>query len=207
MTYDICYMTDNLLAGENAVKEMIRILKEQGHSENEEVNVAIELGAKASQTINERLAGFSQYWTKYAPDTWNIIDEIKCNDGDEVLATKLSEEFLQQYPDIDGVFGTDNASTMGFSSALLKFNKQDVVMVGFDYSPEVAKIIKNGNYNVSIMLQRQYDMGYKSVESALLLNNGETAELKFVDTGGVVLNKDNVNSEEILEIIQKNRGK
>lgn len=205
--YDICYMTDNLLAGENAAKEMIRILKEQGHSENEEVNIAIELGAKASQTINERLAGFSQYWTKYAPDTWNIIDEIKCNDGDEVLATKFSEEFLQQYPDIDGVFGTDNASTMGFSSALLKFNKQDVVMVGFDYSPEVAKIIKNGNYNVSIMLQRQYDMGYKSVESALLLNNGETAELKFVDTGGVVLNKDNVNSEEILEIIQKNRGK
>ncbi len=165
--YDVCYMTDNLLAGENAAREMIRMLKEQGHSENEEVNVAVELGAKASQTINERLAGFCQYWTKYAPDTWNILDEIKCNDGDEVLAVELSEEVLEQYPDVDGVFGTDNASTMGFCSALLKFNKQDVVMVGFDYSPEAAKIIEDGNYNVSFMLQRQYEMGYKSVESAL----------------------------------------
>ena len=205
--YDVCYLTDNLLAGENAAKEMLRILKEQGHSETEEVNVGIELRAKASQTINERLAGFSQYWTKYAPDTWNIIDELKCNDGDEVLATKLSEEFLEQYPDIDGVFGTDNASTMGFSSALLKFNRQDIVMVGFDYSPEVAQIIEDGNFNVSLMLQSQYDMGYKGVESALLLIDGKTVELKFVDTGSVVLNKDSLNSEEILEILQGNRGK
>ena len=124
--YDVCYMTDNLLAGENAAKEMIRMLKEQGHSETEVVNVAIELGAKASQTINERLAGFNHYWTKHAPDTCNIIDEIKCNDGDEELAVKLSEEFLEQYPNVNAVFGTDNASTMGFCSALLKLNKQDV---------------------------------------------------------------------------------
>lgn len=206
-SYDVCYMTDNLLAGENAAREMIRMLKEQGHSENEAVNVAVELGAKASQTINERLAGFCQYWTKYAPDTWKIIDEIKCNDGDEKLAVKLSEEFLEQYPDVDGVFGTDNASTMGFSSALFKFNKHDVVLVGFDYSPEAKKLIEDGNYCASFILQRQYEMGYQGVESALSLIGGETAELKFVDTGGVILNKDTVNSEEILEIIQGNRGK
>lgn len=205
--YNVCYMTDNLLVGEHTAKEMIRLLKEQGHLETDEVNVAVELGAKASQTINERLAGFSQYWTKYAPDTWNIIEEIKCNDGDEILAKKLSEEFLEQYPDIDGVLGTDNASTMGFSSAILKFDRQDIVMVGFDYSPEVAMIIKDGNYNVSIILQRQYEMGYKGVESALLLVNGQTAELKFVDTGWIVLNKDSVNLEETLEILQEDRGK
>ena len=206
-SYDVCYMTDNLLAGENAAREMLRMLKEQGHLEKEEVNVAVELGAKSSQTINERLAGFCQYWTKYAPETWNIIDEITCNDGDEELAVELSEKFLEQYPDVAGVFGTDNASTIGFSSALLKFNKQDVIMVGFDYSPEAKKLIEDGNYNASFVLQRQYDMGYKGVESALLLISGETAELKFVDTGGVILNKDTVNSEEILEIIQGNRGK
>ena len=205
--YDVCYMTDNLLMGENAAREMLRMLKEQGHLDSEEVYVAIELGAKASQTINERLAGFCQYWTKYAPETWRILDEIKCTDGDESLAIELSEEFLEQYPEVDGVFGTDNASTMGFSSALLKYDKQDVVMVGFDYSPEAAKILEDGQYNVSFMLQRQYDMGYKGVESALLLNNGETVECKFVDTGGVVLNKDTMNSEEILEIIQRNMGK
>lgn len=203
--YDICYMTDNLFAGENAAREMLHMLKKQGHSENDEVNVAIELGGKSSQSINERLAGFYKYWTNYAPDTWYIIDEIKLNNGDEALAVELSEEILEQYSYVDGVFGVDNASTMGLASALLKHNKHDVVMVGFDYSPEVLKIIDDDNYNASVILQRQYEMGYKGVESACLLFRGENVDLKFVDTGGVVLNKDTRYSEEILEIIQEEK--
>lgn len=205
-SYDVCYMTDNLIAGEDAAKEMIRLLHEKGHSDKENVSVAIELGARASQTINERLAGFCQYWTKCAPDNWKIIDEIKCNDGDEDLAAEMSVEFLEEYPEVAGVFGTDNASSMGFSSAILKLDKKDVVMVGFDYSPEVANIVDTGKYNVSIMLQRQYDMGYKGVESALNILDGEEIELKFIDTGVTVLNKDTINSDEIQGIIEKNRG-
>ena len=204
-SYDVCYMTDNLFAGEMAAKEMLRMLKEQGYLENDIVNVAIELGGKSSQSTNERLAGFYKYWTNYAPDTWHIIDEIKLNNGDEALAVELSEEILEQYSYVDGVFGVDNASTMGLASALLKHNKHDVVMVGFDYSPEVLKIIEDDNYNVSVILQRQYEMGYKGVESACLLLKGENVDLKFVDTGGVVLNKDTRYSEEILEIIQEEK--
>lgn len=205
-SYDVCYMTDNLFAGEMAAKEMLRMLKEQGHLENDIVNVAIELGGKSSQSTNERLAGFYKYWTTYAPDTWHIIDEIKCNNGDEALAVELSEEILEQYSYLDGIVGTDNASTMGIASALLKYKKYDVVMVGFDYSPEVLKIIEDDNYNASVILQRQYEMGFKGVESALLLLSGESTDLKFVDTGGAVLNKDTMYSEEILEIIQGKRG-
>lgn len=205
--YDICYMTDNLFAGENAAKEMIRILKEKGHKDEDKLEVAIELGARNSQTINERLAGFSQYWAKYAPDTWTIIDESKCNDGDEEFAVELSEDVFKEYPDVEGVFGTDNASSIGFSSAMLKFDRRDVAMVCFDYSPEVAAIVENGNYDVSVMLQRQYNMGYNGVEAILSIKGGKKSELKFVDTGVAILNKETMNSEEIQQIIQGNRGK
>lgn len=204
--YDVCYMTDNLMAGEQAAKEMIRMLKELGHTDTEKVTVAIELGARASQTINERLAGFCQYWTKYAPDAWSIIDEIKCNDGDEELAVTLSEDFFDEYPNVDGVFGTDNASTMGFSSALASKNKDRVVLVGFDYSPEVAEIINSKKYNVSVMLQRQYDMGYKGVGTALSIINNRPGRLKFVDTGVVVLNGNTINTDEVQAILKNNRG-
>ena len=205
--YDVCYMTDNLLAGENAAKEMLRMLKEKGRLENEDVKVAVQLGARESQTINERLAGFCQYWTKFAPKNWKIIDEILCNDGDEELAVEMSDDFFKRYPDIDGVFGTDNASSMGFSSAIMKIDNKDVVMVGFDYSPEVAQIVENGEYNVSIMLQKQYDMGYNSVDSAVSILNDQHIELMFVDTGVAVLNKDTFESDEIQQIIKRNRGK
>ncbi|MBQ1993181.1 MAG: substrate-binding domain-containing protein [Lachnospiraceae bacterium] len=204
--YDVCYMTDNLQAGENAAREMLRVLKEQGHTEQDKVYVAIQLGAKASQTINERLAGFCQYWTIHAPEGWKILDEIKCNDGDELLAKEISEKFFMEYPYVNGVFGTDNASSMGFSSAIMKLDKRDIVMVGFDYSPEVTEIIEDGRYVVSIMLQKQYQMGYNAVESALLINNGGQEKLKFFDTGVAVLNKDTMNSDEIMEIIKNNKG-
>ena len=95
-------------------------------------------------------------------------------------------------------------NTAQIASALLKYNKHDVVMVGFDYSPEVLKIIDD-NYNASVILQRQYEMGYKGVESACLLLRSENVDLKFVDTGGVVLNKDTRYIEEILEIIQEEK--
>ena len=205
--YDVCYMTDNLMAGENAAKEMLSMLTEQGDCEEDEVTVAIQLGARASQTINERLAGFCQYWTIHAPEGWKIIDEIICNDGDETLAKEISKDFLYKYSDVTGVYGTDNASSMGFSSAIMELDRQDVVLIGFDYSPEVTRIVEDGKYLVSIMLQKQYQMGYKGVESAILLNHGGNEKLKFIDTGVAVLNKNTMSSDEIVEIIQENMGK
>lgn len=186
--YDVCYMTDNLLAGESAAKEMIRMLGAKGKTKQDNVKVAIQLGAKASQTINERLAGFCQYWTKYAPDNWEMIDEIICNDGDENLAREISDEFFEKYPDVDGVFGTDNASTMGFSSAIEKLKNSEVVLVGFDYSPEVAALIESNNYSASAVVQNQYDMGYRGVESILGIMWGERGRLKFINTGIKIVN-------------------
>ena len=55
-------------------------------------------------------------------------------------------------------------------------------------------------------LQKQYQMGYNAVESALLINNGGQEKLKFFDTGVAVLNKDTMNSDEIMEIIKNNKG-
>ena len=75
------------------------------------------------------------------------------------------------------------------------------------YAPEVAQIVENGEYNVSIMLQKQYDMGYNSVDSAVSILNDQHIELKFVDTGVAVLNKDTFESDEIQQIIKRNRGK
>lgn len=207
--YDVCYMTDNLYAGEQAAKVMMKQLGAMGYNQIDKVNVAIELGAINSQTINERLAGFCNYWTRYAPIAWNIIEEIKCNDGDEELAVKLSKDFFKENPDITGVFGTDNASTMGFATALSEQENRDVAMVGFDYSAEVADIINDGRYQVSVLLQRQYSMGYNGVQSICDIKAGKKVEMKFVDTGLAVLNKETLGSEEILEILQVNnyRGK
>ena len=190
-SYDVCYMTDNLMAGQNAAEEMLSLLRKQGISDGDSIQVGIQVGATSSLTIIERLAGFFQYWSKNAPAAWEVIPDIKCNDGNVDKAVKCAEELLE-YPDLKGVFGTNNGSTVGFARAIKEQERKDIAVVGFDLSDDIAELIHNEEYIASTVLQKQYDMGYQGVESALELSNGEEMPVKFVDMGVVVLNKETI---------------
>ena len=62
---------------------MLRRLKEKGISEDEEAQIAIQVGSTGSQTINDRVKGFNEYWEANAPEKWVVLnDDIKVNDGD-----------------------------------------------------------------------------------------------------------------------------
>lgn len=202
--YGICYMTDNLIAGQTAAKEMLEQLHKRGTSEDEEVFIAIQVGSPSSQTISERLAGFCSYWTKNAPEKWKIIDEVKCNEGNIDKAVECANSFFDSYKQIDGVFGSNNGSTVGFARVVKERGRNDVVVIGFDYSAEMADLIKDENYYAATMLQRQYDMGYLGVKSVLDCIDGAPLSCKFRDTGVVVVNIDTLSDEDVQQIIKYN---
>lgn len=202
--YNICYMTDNLKAGQDAAQEMLERFRAAGVSEDEEAYVAVQVGSFSSQTISERFAGFCQYWKKNAPEKWEIIDEVKCNEGSVDCAVTCAEEFLDKYAEIKGVFGSNNGSTVGFARVIKERGRTDVAIVGFDYSDEMRDLISDESYNAATMLQRQYYMGYKAVETALDIANGEEMTVKFVDTGIAVVNSETINDPEIVEILSHN---
>ena len=93
-SYDVCYMTDNLMAGQLASAEMISQLHEKGYSDDENIQVGVQVCATATQTINERLAGFLQYWSNNAPDNWTVISDIKFNEGDVDRGCQCTEDLL-----------------------------------------------------------------------------------------------------------------
>ncbi|MCH5186352.1 MAG: substrate-binding domain-containing protein [Oscillospiraceae bacterium] len=201
--YDVCYMTDNLMAGRKAAEEMISLLRKNGTSDNDTIQVGIQVGATSSLTIIERLAGFFQYWSKNAPDSWEVIPEIKCNEGSIDKAVKCAEELLE-YPDLKGVFGTNNGSTVGFAKVIKEQEQKNIAVVGFDYSEEIAELIGNDEYMASTVLQKQYDMGYIGLKSATELINGQKMPVKFADTGVVIVNKDTINQTEVQEALLHN---
>ena len=201
--YDVCYMTDNLMAGQKAAEEMISLLRKNGTSDSESIQVGIQVGATSSLTIIERLAGFFQYWSKNAPDSWEVIPDIKCNEGSVDKAVECAEELLA-YPDIRGVFGTNNGSTVGFARVIKEQERKNIAVVGFDYSEEIAELIDNDEYIASTILQRQYYMGYTGVASALELIGGQEMAVKFADTGVVVVNKDTIDLAEVQEALSHN---
>ena len=179
-SYDVCYMTDNLMAGQQAAGEMIAQLKKNGVAESDRIQIGLQLGAASSQTISERLAGFFKYWSKNAPESWEVIPDIKCNDGYLDKAVECAEELLE-YPNLRGVFGTNNSSTRGFARVVKEHGRKDIVVIGFDYS-----------------------MSYTGIETALRLMGGEEVPAKFVDMGVVVVNRDTINQAEVQEALRHN---
>ena len=200
--YGAALLTNNVEAGKTAAEELLKRLKESGLSETEEAQVAIQVGSTGSQTINDRVKGFNEYWSANAPASWTVLnDDIKVNDGDISKAVGFCQDFLTTYPNLKAVFGPNNGSTVGFVTGLTEAKRTDVAMVGFDFSSEIETMIRSGEYNVSSVVQRQYFMGYDGVKTALDLANGKTVTEKTIDTGVVLVDKDNVDTKEVQSII------
>lgn len=200
--YSAALLTNNVEAGKTAAEEMIRRMKESGLSEDETAQVAIQVGSTGSQTINDRVKGFNEYWDANAPEKWEVLNnDIKVNDGDISKAVGFCQDFLTTYPDLKAVFGPNNGSTVGFVTGLTEAKRTDVTMIGFDFSAEIETMIRSGEYDVASVVQKQYYMGYDGVKEALELANGGTVKEKTVDTGVVLVDNKNVDDPEVQQII------
>lgn len=200
--YSAALLTNNVEAGKTAAKELLRRMKESGLSETEESQIAIQVGSTGSQTINDRVKGFNEYWDANAPKAWTVLnDDIKVNEGDISKAVGFCQDFLTTYPKLKAVFGPNNGSTVGFVTGLTEAQRNDIIMVGFDFSAEIETMIRSDGFNVASVVQRQYFMGYDGVKTAFELANGEKVSEKTIDTGVVLVDIDNVDSKEVQSII------
>lgn len=200
--YSAALMTDNVAAGRTAAEEMIRRMKASGLSETEPADVAIQMGSAGSQTINDRVKGFNEYWEANAPEAWKVLkDDIKVNDGDISKAVGFCQDYITTYPNLKGVFGPNNGSTVGFATGLTETGRKDITMVGFDFSDEIETMIRSGEYDVASVVQRQYFMGYDGVKTALELANGGTVAERTIDTGVMLVDNTNVDDEEVQSIV------
>ena len=199
--FDVCYATDNMQAGRLAAKETLKLLRQNGRKDTELLTVGIDIGIAESQTILERLAGFQEYWSDYAPKSWKVIEDIKINNGNIELAEKQGYEFMDSKRDLAGLVGLNNGSTVGLARSVVQRVRTDLVLVGFDYSEEMEQLITGGEYRAASIVQRQRTMGYYGVEQAVKLSAGGSVEHRCVDTGVQQVDHDNVNSLYIQEVI------
>lgn len=199
--YDVCYATDNMQAGRMAAKEVIKLLHQRGRHDTETLTVGIDISVAESQTILERLAGFQEYWSNYAPKSWKVLGDIKINNGNIDLAEEQGYEFMDSSTELAALVGLNNGSTVGLARSIMGRENKKMVLVGFDYSDEMKEMITGEEYLAASIVQRQYDMGYGSVEQAVKLAAGTAVEYRYVDTGVQQVDGDNVDSPYIQEIL------
>lgn len=192
--FDVCYMTDNMEAGETAAREMLTMLQEAGNVADDPLEVGILLSSDTSQAMVNRVSGFLDYWAKYAPEQWEVSRDILLNGGSVEQAQTDAQTLLQQHDTLKGIFGCNNTSTIGIANAIMQQERTDIVTVGFDMAEETKKLIKDPAYKSVTLLQKQDQMGYLGMLSLHDLINGQSTEQKYFDTGIV-----KVDADELME--------
>ena len=181
--FDVCYMTDNIDAGEMAAKEMLTMLHDAGNSPQEPLAVGILLSSDASQAMVNRVSGFLDYWAKYAPTKWEITKDIALNGGDVEKAESDAAKLLKKNENIKEIYGCNNTSTVGIAKTLTKQKRTDIVM-------ETKQFIKDPDYRGVSLMQKQDQMGYLGIGTLNSLINGKKSEQKYFDTGVIMIDSD-----------------
>lgn len=178
-----------------------------------------------SEAAKERLAGFQEEIKSGHPNV-QIVDTIYCDQMDdlkkeiaeqknaakkaeepEITADDLSEEdvilyYMEQHPNLKGMFGTNVTAVQLGLSALKEAEKtDDIVLTGFDAGEAQIEALKNGEIE-GLAVQNPFGIGYASVVAAArsILQTGNEA---LVDTGYVWVTNENMEDASIKNMLYK----
>ena len=130
----------------------------------------------------------------------NMSEDLQKAAVEKMTDDEVMQYYLEKYPDLKGVFGTNESSTIFALEALQKTELAGkVALVGFDISEEQTAAMKNGEIS-GLVVQNPFGMGYASVVAAArtVLQSGNEA---VVDTGYIWVTKDNLEKESIQDML------
>ena len=185
-SYDAFYATDNAAAARLAADEMAQRIEGRG-------KVAIVNAQAGAGTTMTRENEFKDHIAVHYPDI-EVVD-VQYSDGDKTKAFNIAIDFMAHFPDLAGIYGCNEGSTVGVGSAVEQAGKAgEVKVVGFDFSSDVKELIARGAIQAT-MAQNPYNMGYLGVMGAVDMLAGRGVEARDVDTGVTVATLENL--EEI----------
>ena len=148
--------TDNTRVGEIAAYRLATAIGKMG-------KVAVFSAQEKTQSIQERVSGFTNYITNY-PDI-EVVEIVYQDQVDDMTAAM--QEVLDKYPQLDGGF-CDNADIADLYLDMKKDETKDsIVMVGVDATAKQQEAIWNSK-EVGVVSQQPYAMGYQTIWTALL---------------------------------------
>jgi len=158
-------MTDNKEAGRVAARRMGEILGGKGKV----IMVAVQPGGGSTMLREE---GFEEEIKKF-PGI-QLVDK-RYGMSDYAKSLQVAENMLTAFPDVAGLFASNESSAAGAAQALKARAGNKVKAVGFDSSPALVADLKAGVFD-SLVVQDPFQMGYQSVQNAMKSINGQTVE-------------------------------
>lgn len=189
--------TDNVAAARLAAKEMGRLLNGKG-------KVAVLSFLKGAGTSDEREQGFKEGIKKFPGITVVGTAETGSDSG---RARDQMESLLAANPDLAGVFASNEPNVVG-AGGVVKDRKLigKLKLVGFDASEPEIQFLKEGVVQ-ALVVQDPFKMGYEGVKALSQILRGQATPPRRIDTGAVVVTKENMGDAKIHKLLYPIEGK
>lgn len=184
--------TDSKVAGALAAEKMAELIGGEGE-------VAIVGHSQINSTGVERRDGFVDKIEADYPDI-KIVD-IQYGDGDHLKSADIAKAMIAAYPDLKGIYGTNEGSAIGVVNAVNELNleKGKITIIGFDSGAAQINAIKDGTMAGAIT-QDPIGIGEQVVQAAYDAANGDSVE-EFYDTGSYWYDKTNIEDPKIAGVL------
>ncbi|MDF1775214.1 MAG: ABC transporter substrate-binding protein [Rhizobiaceae bacterium] len=181
--------TDNLASAALAADKLAELIGGSG-------KVAIVSFDQTSQTGIERRDGFVDQMKSAHPDV--EIVSIEYGGGDHLKSAEITKTLLQAYPDLKGIFGTNEGSAIGVAIGK-KESGSDVVVIGYDSGKAQTDAIRDGTIAGAIT-QNPVGIGYETVKAGVAAAKGQSVP-KHIDTGFYYYDKSNIDDPKIAAVL------
>ncbi len=178
--------TDNYEGGRMGARRLSEVLGKKGKI----VEVAVQPGS-ASTMLRED--GFEKELKDNSPDI-KLVDK-QFGMADFAKSLKVAENMLTAVPDLDGMFASNESSSVGAVRALQSKNRKNVKLVGFDSSPQLLEALRSGEID-ALIVQDPFEMGYRSMIAAITKLKGGTPD-HIQNIQPTLVTKENMDKPEI----------
>ena len=150
-----------------------------------------------AETSIWREKGFKQGLEKH-PDVELVA--VQYSQADVATGMAVTENVLTAWPELDGIFAANESGAIGAAQALIARNLQGKVkLVAFDAAPNEIEGLNSGVIQ-ALIVQNPFAIGYRGVKTAVDALAGKDVPPR-IDTGIVVVTKDNLDDPEIRKIL------
>lgn len=177
--------TDNIAAGHKMGEMLSKLVDPAKH-------IVIISHVQGSSTAIQREQGVRSGLSTNFNST---LEGPYFSNGSQDRAYEITKKLLSEHPDIGGIAGLNEISTLGAAQAIKELGlKEQVKLVGFDSSMKEIKLIEEGVIQ-AVVIQKPFNMGYLGIKTAYQVLKGQKVDKK-IDTGAQVINQDNMYSVE-----------
>jgi ABC-type sugar transport system substrate-binding protein len=167
--------SDNVQGGRLAAKTLAHLIGDKGR--------VLVLDQPEVASVQDRVRGFDEEMKNHPGIA---VVGHPSGAGQRATAMAVMEDMLQAHRDLNGVFGINDDSALGAAAVIEAAGRKDIVVVGYDATPEAQAAITRGSPLKADVVQYPRRIGKTAIDIIARYLKGETVEpLVAIDVGVV----------------------